>query len=134
MAQQQTTTAPRDILAHDGSAMRRGYLELIMEAQDPAIEPSALTTTVTLGLLDQHSRLESMIDHRTFPSRIPIELDRNVRRKIAVALMDRLTDRLGISAFTDDLEDFDQELERFGHYLQDASVDVIAASAHAATP
>lgn len=133
MAQQQTTTAPRDIIAQDGSAMRRGYLEIIMEAQDPAIVTTALTTPVTLGLLDQHSRLERMVDHRSFPSNIPIELDRNVRRKVAVALMDRLTERLGVSAFTDELEDFHEQLEQFAHYLQDTSVEVIAASANAQT-
>lgn len=134
MVQQTTATSPRDILAHDGSAIRRGYLEIILEAQEPNTDDSAIATPVTVGLLDQHSRLERMIDHRTFPSRIPIALDRTQRRKIAVALMDRLTNTLQVSAFTDDLEDYDAQLDRFGKYLEEASAEAVLANAnHAAT-
>ncbi|HVA28823.1 MAG TPA: hypothetical protein VNF68_11620 [Candidatus Baltobacteraceae bacterium] len=118
---------PRDVLADDGTAIRRGYIEVILEGQDAKADPTA-TTSVTIALLDQKSRKEKMIDYKDFPSRIPIALERDQRRKLAFALMNRLTNTLQISVFTDDLEDYDEQLNRFEKYLQEATVETIIAT------
>lgn len=111
-----------DLVATDGRAIRRGYLELILDEYhgegasgvDAAGSPLA---TAMLHLLEKTSK-EQPKDLRVFKTCIPLEMDVEQRKRAIVGLMNRLVDHIGVSAFTDDLDSFEEQLREFGKYAE----------------
>lgn len=114
-------TLIHDILATDGRAIRRGYLELTLDeyhgADASGVDESGKPfDTIQVYLIDKSARQEVAIDTRVFATRIPSDITNDNRRKIAVALMDALTDRFKVNSFTSTFADYEQELTEFKDY------------------
>jgi hypothetical protein len=107
------------MLSDDGTALRRGYLELILDTYTGAELPPAQQdkTAVMVNLYQRVGRTDKIQDDRVFPTNLPPSLSIEQRRKIIVAAMNELTDRFGVSTFTDSLDIWENELTRFKDYL-----------------
>lgn len=119
----ETRHAPLDLVATDGTAFRRGYLELILDEQhctgssgtDDSGSPLA---TLTLYLVGNERGREIRKDSRTFATRLPLELVSEQRKTIMRSLMDQLIDKYGLSSYTDSLEEYEPQLETFSEYVK----------------
>lgn len=114
-------TLIHDILATDGRAIRRGYLELTLDEYHGAgasgvDESGKPFDTIQVYLIDKSSRQEVATDTRVFATRIPSDLSNDDRRKVAAALMDALTDRFKVNSFTSSFVEYEQELKEFQDY------------------
>jgi hypothetical protein len=115
-------TIAYDLVATDGRAIRRGYLELILDeyhgdGASGASEAGAPLATAILHLLEKTPK-EQPKDQRVFKTCIPLDLDSEQRKRCIVGLMNRLVDSVGVSAFTDDLDSFEEQLTEFGKYAE----------------
>jgi hypothetical protein len=110
-----------DLVATDGRAIRRGYLELTLDEYhgDGASDVDASGKpfdTILLYLIDSRSKQEQPIDTLVFASKIPNNISDDERRHIVVGLMNHLSDKCKVSTFTDTFENYDTELKEFKDY------------------
>lgn len=113
-----------DRLADNGEALTRGYLELVLDEQhcegaSPNNADGSENLTLTLYVLD---RSETPRDHFVFATRIrKDETDSGRAQRMLVRLMDRLTNRHGISTFVRPGEIASAQLETFRSEVEFAS-------------
>lgn len=114
-------TLIHDMLATDGRAIRRGYLELTLDeyhgtGASGVDESGKPFDTIQLYLIDKSSRQEVATDTRVFATKIPSDISNEERRKVAVGLMDALTDQCKVNSFTSSFDEYEDELKEFKDY------------------
>jgi hypothetical protein len=119
IAMPDTSPKPFDILSNDGTTLRRGYIELVLDMTTSNEIPPAQQGNpgVIVQLYETAGRKERIADDRVFGTNLPAEMTDEQRRKTIVGLMNELTERYGVSSFTDSLDIWDRELERFREVL-----------------
>lgn len=100
-----------DQIADDGRALRRGYLELVLDEQhtegaSPQTLDGTVNLTLTLYALDETQKARTYFQ---FPTRVrDDQLDAEKGKKLLSLMMNKLTDTYGISTFVspEDLNEF----------------------------
>jgi hypothetical protein len=92
-----------DQVADDGRALRRGYLELVIDEQhaegaSPKNGDGSINLTLTLYALDESNKQKTFF---MFPTRVRDEdLDTTKGAKLLAMFMDKLTNTYGVSTLT----------------------------------
>jgi hypothetical protein len=105
-----------DTVSTDGRAIRRGYIELVLDrgplADDNTDETQADSISLYLIDISAHKAPSNFV--QSFPTRIPHDISNDARKAVTHRLMDYLTDTLTVSTFTSEIEN--DKLESFGKY------------------
>lgn len=118
-----------DLLADNGRALRRGYLELTLDKYYGTDLPNhkAENSALLLHLYKKSGSREHVEETRSYATNIPDSISEAARSKIITRLADKLVNDFGVSAFTDNLENHEPQLERFSRFLGFAELDTLTA-------
>lgn len=114
-----------DIVSTDGTALRRGYLEVIFdryygsELTDEQQEHPAFLIQV----FERKGADEVLQGYRVFATQLPTNLDRETKKTIIRRVADKITDDLAVSAFTTDINLWEDEWGRFKMFASEAEVN-----------
>ncbi|MFY9781530.1 MAG: hypothetical protein WAJ85_13590 [Candidatus Baltobacteraceae bacterium] len=118
MSETDNAARPYDFVAAAGRLVRRGYLELIInEPFDP--EPEASNVAQVEVLRYNPFRHRAPVEEAyAYESRIPGDLSAAQRTCLAVHLFTYLTVSLGVDVFAPSLEEYAEQLQTFGKYVE----------------
>lgn len=118
------------MISGDGRALRRGYLDLILDeynGDDETLRKASEKhkAVLTINLLENQRGRMVATDFRSFATNIDADLPDDTRRTVIKKLADKVID-LGVSAFTDDLDSYDEkelpELQEFLSYIDQQTI------------
>jgi len=113
-----------DLVSQDGTALRRGYIEIIFDryygTELTAAQQESPAFLVTL--FERNGAREQEIGQRVFPTTLPATIPAELRKTIIKRAANKLTDELGVSAFSTDIDQWNDEWAKFAEFAQDAEV------------
>lgn len=117
-------SADYDIVARDGSALRRGYLEIIFGKYfgDELTPEQQKKPAFLVQLLEKQGNHDVVIGARAFPTNLPDDLDDETKKRIIKKVANKLTDDLLVSPFSNNFEQWETEWNRFAQFAIEAEV------------
>jgi hypothetical protein len=117
-----------DIVAHDGSALRRGYLEIIFGKYfgDELTPEQQQRPSFLVQMLERKGNDEVIIGYRAFPTKLPNDLDDETKNRIIRKVANKLTDDLLVSPFSNNFDQWENEWNRFAEYAIEAELEWFA--------
>jgi hypothetical protein len=113
-----------DIIARDGSAIRRGWIELLFDpyyGEELTTEQQAHPAFI-FQVLQKQNGDDVLAEYKVFATKLPADLDVALKKTIIKRAMDKITDELLIPAFIQSFDTWETELERFAEYAREADV------------
>lgn len=113
-----------DLVAHDGSALRRGYLEIIFGKYfgDELTPEQQQRPSFLVQMLERQGNDEVIIGYRAFPTNLPNDLDDAAKNRIIRKVANKLTEDLLVSPFSNNFEQWESEWKRFAEYAMECEI------------